>query len=1163
VDAGTRYWITRKGDVVVARRDGVTEAHVGQNPPGDVQGRLLYNVTNSNSVGIEFEGFGFLTNEQRQAGSALNLFLQARHDIPPANIFAHQKAKKGGINEGVEITNIVRSLWSVPGRASEFLAGGFQSLGQTVREAGAKTAGWISDTTRRVTGAVQEQVRYVMKTDTSRTAAAQPKMPTLSQEARQWFAENTGAKTAEPVRMAAARYGLPEGPIGYGIGMSTPAGVPSNVKVVFGPYIDTMPAFAQAARSQGITPAGYVNTVCQGSSCAGYVQAGKARLEVIGGHREFRFTDQATMLEYVGKQIDGLKQLGIRSADFDNVDGYAQSWVTSVVDLAQQKDFGVWLKNPNLMKGDVASIVRKPNVVGFFVEQDPTSTLNNLLKLRADAGRPDVTVLFAGGHGNTGPWIRNIQAEVATGKYQNVAVSVGPSGEYQGVVATAWAPPAGTAQVASGRAASLPVLPEKFHQEIKLSYPQAKGVHAQIWFDDGVNRFPITQEQLRTLAPEVAKAQVTVDVLFNNGVKSVPLAQAPKALESAFEVAAKATTLDARSVLAQNLIGKDIAPRGAPVTKASQNPLFKTETSMPIAFADGTQGSAALRTFATSDYARAHAAVTAAVKEGKVPGTIKQVQGEPLLWSDPQTPRYQYRADVEGTRVTIMKVDVQGQKSLTPGSKIFQPQQVFETNIEKPRMGIVTVTKRTTDGVPTVNDGTSVSAKSIGGDDPAVKPGDTSVAPAAPAVPTTPLGPISIINAPGEAARVSTEPPLSGWKKVAAVVTGVIAAPLAYLGIGTDGAPTTPPVTTTPVTPEGKESVVEEKSVDVPEGKEGDGCVTKVGADLGVTVECPTPAPSETPPPQTPSTRIAGREGDGRGGLGRQGGQGQPQTPQGGGGSPQGGAPTTQGKPPVSGGVGGGAPGIPAVGANNGTTNKTLAQLTCPVATMADVPFSVKWVCAPGMTSQGTGFSTGGLVGGTATTSITATTTFGLACAGTNAAAATCTTRVIAPKTALTAAPTEVEPGQKVVIAWVTTDTTNCSLYGPQSILRSGGTTNIHVIPSLSRSTEFALACGTTGGTTIKRTVVVRVRGSAGEIDPAIVPESDIRTTPTTEDPMLEGGTAPANDQNNTGSPSVNGQTNTSPAGYTATDQNGNQITLCDPMMGIYRFTQCLLKKPY
>jgi hypothetical protein len=1025
---------------------------------------------------------------------------------------------------------------------------------------------------RRAANTAQEQIRYVMKGDAAKTAAAQPKMRALSGEAQKWFADSAVVKANEPVRVAASRYGLPEGPIGYGIGMSTPAGIPSNVKVVFGPYIDTMPQFAQAARAQGITPAGYVNTVCQGSLCAGYVQAGKARLEVIGGHREFRFTDQATMLEYVGMQIDGMKQLGIRSADFDNIDGYAQSWVASVVDLANQKDFGVWLKNPNLMKGDVASIVKKPNVVGFFVENDPTSTLGNLLKLRADAGRPDVTVLFAGGHGQTGPWIRNLQAEVATGKYQNVAVSVGPAGEYQGVVATAWAPPAGSAQGVAGRATSLPVLPEKFHQEVKLSYPQSKGVEAQIWFNDGTNRFPITQEQLRTLSPEVAQANVTVDVLFNNGVKNVSLAEAPKALEGAFVAAAKAAAPDPRAVLGKNLIDKGVAPRGAPVITASKNPLFKTETSMPISFGDGAQGSAALRTFATPEYARGYAGMMAAVKEGKVPTGIKQVPGEPLVWSDPQTPRYQYRADVDGARVTVTKIDTQGQKSLTPNSKLFQPQQVFETSIEKPQMGIVTVTKRTTDTVVAKSDGgTAVSGKDVG-DTPGIKPTDTSVTAPTPANPTTPLGPISIINAPGEAARAASEPPLSGWKKAAAVFAGVIAAPLAYLGIGNDSVKTAPPAATAPQAPTTtKEAVVEEIPVDVPAGLEGDGCVTKVAADLGVNVECPTPAASTTPPPQTPPSQMppgAGRGGDGRGGLGTPGSSGQPQMPQAGQGSPQGGAPIAAGKPPVPGSTAGGAtPSVPGVGVNNGTTDRSLAQLTCPVATIANTPFSVKWVCAPGMTSQGTGFSTGGLISGTATTSITATTTFGLACAGTGAAAATCTTRIVAPKTVLTAAPTEVDPGQKVVIAWVTTETTNCSLYGPQSILRSGGTTNVHVIPSITRSTEFALACGTTGGTTIKRTVVVRVRGSAGEIDPALVPEADIQTTPVTDTPFLWGSDTPSGDSNSSDSsqsaPNTNIPGNTNPSGYTATDQNGNPVTLCDPMMGIYRFTQCLLKKPY
>jgi hypothetical protein len=256
--------------------------------------------------------------------------------------------------------------------------------------------------------------------------------------------------------------------------------------------------------------------------------------------------------------------------------------------------------------------------------------------------------------------------------------------------------------------------------------------------------------------------------------------------------------------------------------------------------------------------------------------------------------------------------------------------------------------------------------------------------------------------------------------------------------------------------------------------------------------------------------------------------QQQPQMPQGGGGQPQ------QPQSTLS-------PQEPRV-----------VQFSCnPSAVLKSGVVSVVWGCGGGArTSAGTGFDSEGSLSGSLQVTVATTTQLGISCngdVGTTPATRTCSVRSVSPKIVMIAVPSEVSSGGSANIAWVTTETNGCTLYGPEGRVKNGAA-GVARIDNLTQSSQFALVCGISGaGETVRQDMTVTVVGSQ-EVLGAVVSENTAITHSADSSAEDDGeiNTDTANTPNDSGT-------------FTATDENGNAISLCDPGAGISKFTACLL----
>lgn len=256
--------------------------------------------------------------------------------------------------------------------------------------------------------------------------------------------------------------------------------------------------------------------------------------------------------------------------------------------------------------------------------------------------------------------------------------------------------------------------------------------------------------------------------------------------------------------------------------------------------------------------------------------------------------------------------------------------------------------------------------------------------------------------------------------------------------------------------------------------------------------------------------------------------QQQPQMPQGGGGQPQ------QPQSTLS-------PQEPRV-----------VQFSCnPSAVLKSGVVSVVWGCGGGArTSAGTGFDSEGSLSGSLQVTVATTTQLGISCngdVGTTPATRTCSVRSVSPKIVVIAVPSEVSSGGSANIAWVTTETNGCTLYGPEGRVKNGAA-GVARIDNLTQSSQFALVCGVSGaGETVRQDMTVTVAGSQ-EMLGAVVSENTA-ITPSADSSAEDDG------ETNTDTAITPNDSGT----FTATDENGNAISLCDPGAGISKFTACLL----
>jgi len=226
---------------------------------------------------------------------------------------------------------------------------------------------------------------------------------------------------------------------------------------------------------------------------------------------------------------------------------------------------------------------------------------------------------------------------------------------------------------------------------------------------------------------------------------------------------------------------------------------------------------------------------------------------------------------------------------------------------------------------------------------------------------------------------------------------------------------------------------------------------------------------------------------------------------------------------------------------------------------------TVRWACANGSTSRGIGFETNGSASGQITFTINETSSqntiqSGIECIRNGAVTTrTCEILVVHPSVNVIANPPRVESGDRAQIIWSSVgtirSTSACLVFSSEGAITRGGQTGTVETLALTRNTEFGVACQTSSGTSVINKIVVRVSGDGGDPAPAVLNSnsSDPEVASFIED--TQEATSPQFDEVQTAS------LNEPPSEtFLGTDAEGNQVQLCNPEIGITRFTWCLLK---
>lgn len=128
---------------------------------------------------------------------------------------------------------------------------------------------------------------------------------------------------------------------------------------------------------------------------------------------------------------------------------------------------------------------------------------------------------------------------------------------------------------------------------------------------------------------------------------------------------------------------------------------------------------------------------------------------------------------------------------------------------------------------------------------------------------------------------------------------------------------------------------------------------------------------------------------------------------------------------------------------------------------VAGSPATIEWTGPAGVSScDGTDFSTGGAVSGSATVNPSVTTTYTVNCS--NGGSASVTVTVVNPTLMLTATPPRIQNGHTTMLDWSTTFTLSCTLFGGGASWT--GTSGSVTSPIITQPTTFTLNCTTAGG---------------------------------------------------------------------------------------------------
>ncbi|HWO07700.1 MAG TPA: hypothetical protein VNM40_03935 [Candidatus Paceibacterota bacterium] len=178
-----------------------------------------------------------------------------------------------------------------------------------------------------------------------------------------------------------------------------------------------------------------------------------------------------------------------------------------------------------------------------------------------------------------------------------------------------------------------------------------------------------------------------------------------------------------------------------------------------------------------------------------------------------------------------------------------------------------------------------------------------------------------------------------------------------------------------------------------------------------------------------------------------------------------------------------------AVAGQGGGSGQPQAQISCQPQTVdVGMQVGISFACQNSSTSGGTGFSTGGALSGSATTTVSApslgqhTITYGLNCSNQGVVhSAQCTININKTGIVLVANPKTVQSGAQSNIGWVSSGMDACVISSPTLpafTAEHASSTNVSgtvKTPALSASATFVLTCQTKTGATKTASTTVSV----------------------------------------------------------------------------------------
>ncbi len=165
------------------------------------------------------------------------------------------------------------------------------------------------------------------------------------------------------------------------------------------------------------------------------------------------------------------------------------------------------------------------------------------------------------------------------------------------------------------------------------------------------------------------------------------------------------------------------------------------------------------------------------------------------------------------------------------------------------------------------------------------------------------------------------------------------------------------------------------------------------------------------------------------------------------------------------------------------------AQISCqPQVADTGMQVAVSWACQNSATSIGTGFSTGGALSGSGTTTVgvpalgSNSITYGLTCSNQGQThSAQCTVNVNRVGIVLVANPKTIASGEESNIGWITSGMDACVVSSTNATFTAANASSTSVsgsakTPALTQSTSFLLTCETESGVTKTASTTVTVQ---------------------------------------------------------------------------------------